>query len=724
MSDHPERPPVQRTPEGGHPHPLALLEVCGLPEFAPLLAGWSLDVGLPDGGLPFVVTSDRIQMAPSVATDPTLAALHLREALELAELERDDRSDDEAVAFAYRMLAHLTAVAYVGIVSAADGIDASIVPPQSLDVARRVHTRAAAPATRPHAADLSRRLADALLERGTDIHPDATTIERAVRLAGPALELALPTNILLSVGGDDRQAIDWSTGRNPYGVSLRPTPWVASFSSCTASSPTERSYGAASALRRRLLRASLEGRRATVLAAEWRTIRERLGAALGLRAAGASVVPTPSGTDAEYVALLAVVCGAAGTPVTTVVVAPREVGSGTLSAARGRHFSLHTPLGGAVDTRIAVNPFRGLDIDASTVSVRENDGSLRATSAVDADVTAAADAAVAAGRHVLVHLVDGSKTGIRLPSTACVEDLQARHGDRVAVLVDAAQMRVDQATVRSHVEAGRMVIVTGSKFFAGPPFSGAVILPRVHADRLSAATPRPNLGDHLDSASLPPELTHLGASHAANLGLVLRWEAALDEMGSFLSLSPALRDEILRELAVQLRRVVLETPGVELVVSPYTREPTSDDVGLDDLPTIFTFAVIDPRTTTPVDAARLALVHRLVRIDLRDELSPTLDRATRELAGREFDLGQPVRVGGSDDDPLVALRIAFGAPTLTRIVFDHTRGRDWRARLEREVADARDALAKVALVVDHLEVIPPAAPYPGPRTTATVGPPG
>lgn len=45
------------------------------------------------------------------------------------------------------------------------------------------------------------------------------------------------------------------------------------------------------------------------------------------------------------------------------------------------------------------------------------------------------------------------------------------------VVVDACQLRSDPANIVEYVAKGFITLVTGSKFFCGLPFSGAVLLP-------------------------------------------------------------------------------------------------------------------------------------------------------------------------------------------------------------------------------------------------------
>lgn len=662
------------------PAPTALIEACGLPEVGSRLA--ELSVRTDDGlGCPFVLDGTTISVRPDVAGHRLSVAMVLREAIELDVVRRG------AVSWPERIVAHATALRC-----------GATVLRRRVEPGSRPLPGVALPdadvvlAGDPHAA--AETIAAFLRNRdGTGPCPSA-----AVAAAARALPLACPTDVLLTLGGDDRQEVDWDTGLNSYGIAPRPTPWRAAFGSCTASSPTFRAFDAARHLRVRLLHAALDDRLDEAVAAETRRMRAMLLAALGIAASpGTEVVLTPSGTDAEVVALAVALAG--GGPIRSIVVGPLEIGRGSGPAAAGRHFSDRVPSGRSVTPGAAVAGIGPADVAVAEVPVRDDAGLVADPEAVAAAVEAAL--ADAPGR-VLLHVVEGSKTGIRAPSPEAVARWEARHGATLDVVVDAAQMRIDQPTVAAHLASGRMIIVTGSKLFGGPPFSGAVLLPPALAARVRTAPPPvPGLEDYLSEADVPPTLAGLRAvaRPGANLGLLARWAAALAEMRSFHNASWEIRDEVLRRVAAGMRDTLEAAPHVEIVESPYSRIPEHDDRGLRDLPTIFTFVVRGADgTLLDVDQARCA--QTLLGRDLTAALAAV--PGAHQVAARSFHVGQPVRVRREGDRWIGALRLAIGAPTVSQVVFDHTRGATWTDRIELELSDVRDALDKLRMVVDHL----------------------
>jgi hypothetical protein len=124
--------------------------------------------------------------------------------------------------------------------------------------------------------------------------------------------------------------------------------------------------------------------------------------------------------------------------------------------------------------------FEGLGTPESltdTVEIRDECGLPLSPDSVDNEVVRKVETNIAKGRCVLIHLLDCSKTnrgGLRR-STASA--LMARYAGQVLVVVDSCQLRCTREQIRADLNAGFMVMITGSKFAGGPPFAGAVLLP-------------------------------------------------------------------------------------------------------------------------------------------------------------------------------------------------------------------------------------------------------
>ncbi|MET4220546.1 hypothetical protein ACVWWG_008813 [Bradyrhizobium sp. LB7.2] len=93
-----------------------------------------------------------------------------------------------------------------------------------------------------------------------------------------------------------------------------------------------------------------------------------------------------------------------------------------------------------------------------------------------AAVLRAVETSLAQGRRVLLQIMDSSKLGWRAPSEACLDEIARRWPRKVQIVVDARQVRLGRRRLRSYLDRGYMVLTTGSKFFGGPAFSGALLV--------------------------------------------------------------------------------------------------------------------------------------------------------------------------------------------------------------------------------------------------------
>jgi hypothetical protein len=403
--------------------------------------------------------------------------------------------------------------------------------------------------------------------------------------------------------------------------------------------------------------------------AEWQrqgaSVRAAIAAQLGLPS-GALVVLAASGTDAELLALA--LAARPGQSVLNVLVAPEESGSGVPYAAAAFHFADQTPAGLPVKrgTPIAGFPSVGL----RTIPGRDPAGQVRTSAEVIAACADAVQEAEGQGARAVLHLLDGSKTGYVLPEPTDMMHLARQHPTSVQVVVDACQGRGDPARMSRWLAEGWIVLVTGSKFYGGPPFSGAVLLPPHLAAELSA---RPfvipdGLSAYTTRADWPDTLApSQSLVQPANPGLLLRWQAALAEMAEFHASPRRLREARLVRFATALPALIAGRADLQLVEMPS---------GSGWLQTIFSFAVL--RNGRPLNFQEAKRLHHWLNIDVSGH-SNSLSVAEKGLARRLCAIGQPVNLSCD-----AVLRIAAG-------------GRRGAAR----VADARLVVDKISLILKH-----------------------
>lgn len=519
-----------------------------------------------------------------------------------------------------------------------------------------------------------------------------------------------PVELLLESGGDVRLRVDPDSGLNAYGCSHRPRPWAITFASTTASSVSERAYLAAETGRRRVTIAALNGRGTFTVMSEAAAVRNALRDYYCLPH-GAEVVLAASGTDCELIALAIVQNCAGGKPVSNLLIAPEESGSGVPFAASGRHFAIDTARGVAVQKGTPVAGFdSGTELLALTLD--NPDGSMRAMQEIDNDCERAVANIVAGGRHAVVHRLDVSKLGRAAPGCERLKAICRRYGDAVHVVVDACQARLSRAAVRAYLDEGWIVLVTGSKFFTGPPFSGAVLLPQELAARIDGERLACGLRDYSVSADWPHGVSQL-FSETANYGLLLRWRAALGEMEAFASVAPQRQREILELFCTRVRGMIARHKDLVLIsVPPPARDAAAEN--WDTVSTIISFGVLSPaipgqerKLLGMADARR---IYEWLNADLTNALPQTIPPKDRELAARRCHIGQPVQMTIGAGAPIGALRIAAGA----RLVSGEPShaGLTEQQRIHREIEDAGVVLDKLALILREYRTLQAVNPRP------------
>jgi len=611
--------------------------------------------------------------------NPGLVGFHLRLALEAAWLSRRGVSSN---------LAHLAAARAAAQFIQAEAGSLSPLDRTALPVWVPVMAAEIAPAASALAAHFNASPAE--IARIRNIWGELGTAEA-----------------LMETGGDIRLARDPVSALNGYGCSHRPRPWAVTFASSTASSSSERGYAAADRVRLHTTLALLRGtsRRKAVRHA-LNALRRGLARALALSPAQ-KIVLAASGTDTELLALALSHLGGTQTPILNILIAPEETGRGVPMAARGLHFAVDTARGHDVTCEAPIAGFRP-DTTIANIPARHADGALRSADDIEADIAAALAKGVGEGRRVILHALDLSKTGLLAPRPAFLRHLRETFGTRnFDIVVDACQARLSPASLRQYLALDAVVLITGSKFFTGPPFAGAAILPASIAARLQGDRLPAGLDAYFGRDDFPPRCRAAAdLPPSGNYGLALRWHAALAEMRALLRVPPLSRVEILQGFAATVRRAIAALPALTLLEAPPIARYPGDEAW-ERLPSIFTFSLRAPhapeRCLTPVEA-------RAVYLWLNTDLSPALPHAGPEAA-RICHIGQPVPLPQPSGEGLQGvLRVSAGARLLSGE--PSHRGLDTKARLAREFADLAMVFEKIALVLSNWEALTSANPAP------------
>jgi len=488
---------------------------------------------------------------------------------------------------------------------------------------------------------------------------------------------------LLTQGCDERIVVDDKTGMHKYNGTNQPVQGSIRRSSCTFSVPTEDAFQAGLKALKQIERDP------TAVELLQKQISQRLEELWSV--SGAALTMFPSGTDAEFLPMLVALSRAMrfGGKMASVVTCAGEVGSGTTNAAIGRHFATLLPaphmcpeghvVGGSIFASTA-HP----EIDAIELKLRTPDGKCKSMSELDTAVSDSVDKALCEDEYaaVLVHVVVGCKTGHLMPSMACIHELVEKYGERVVPVVDACQTRMTDCGLKDLVSAGFAVLTTGSKFYGGPPFCGAAILPPKMVTELNLAMTEGAVGDlrglirsstlgaYIGASLVPPELHMLKEalpSDAPNLGLIIRWQMALHNIDRYHRIPDdarcALRRSWMTETAEMIRAKGLET------VNLYEEAPTVDqdrvECGMHADATILCFDLRKPGTDGAMERLSMTEAKRVHNLMARDLSSVEgLSEAEREVLGKRCFLAQPVSLTKSGPH---VLRAAVGAPLVLRL---------------------------------------------------------
>lgn len=479
----------------------------------------------------------------------------------------------------------------------------------------------------------------------------------------------LPLEQILSSGGDTRLALDSKTGRNRYECLPRPGLAVP-FGSCTSSTVSRRGFEAARDAHRVICSSANPNDAAERCA---NAIRQKLRAVLTLPD-GVEVVLAPSGTDVELLAL-ALAAGSADRPIVNIVVGPGEVGSGTPLAAACRHYDCLTPGGWQVVSGEPVDSALASLTDVRTVDLRSPGGDVLSEAEIDAAVIELVVEAIDANAVILLHIVAHSKTGVHAPSLRCVERLR-QVSDDVVVVVDAAQGRFSRRGLREVLQKDYLVMFTGSKFYGGPPFSGALLVPPGFqpAKRNVRRLPE-GFGAYFSAAEMPKTWCEIrqGLPVDQNLGSLLRWSAAIAEMEAYYKIPGNDRLRVLRYFEAEVPRILGASRAIRMLpVFP----PVYDDAAerlLESKTTVFGFWVTPPGARYPLGKADL----KKIQAELASDLSANHPNADRFIMGHTFHVGQPVDLGLAG----CVLRIALGGELISRVAADTNLGESFDGRL-------------------------------------------
>jgi len=493
-----------------------------------------------------------------------------------------------------------------------------------------------------------------------------------VKKVAMLLPFAQRTEMLLQYGGDDRLTLDLKVSKlNKYFSSTIPRVNVLRRGSCTCSTISLEAYLSADMKRVELLKSTLTGSDTDkLIEVECDLIRSRIFEVLQIPEDGPEVILFPSGSDAEFLPLMIGISrtiaksSASNTnpKVFNYVVAAGEVGSGTPNAATGKHFSALSPKG--IEQKMN-DTLKGLNdnmIETILYKPRSKTGSAEF---LEDEIALSISQKLSQSENsiAILHLVVASKTGLIYPSISTINKLKEQYHDRLLITVDACQLRCQLDIVKKYIEQDFVVLITGSKFFTGPPFSGAVVIPKQakleleNYIRSSSSNGPVGLRDYLTKCDIPftmPEMKKfisggLENSEWYNPGLLLRWHCALPIMEAYRKIDTVSVLQFTQHWIDYVKTTLKEHEEYLKIIE--VTEGIENDIILGNYNTIISVAVCK-RDKSFLSADELKEFHSKMTQSL------SIDNDINKYCEYEVMLGQPVKLA---DSGFGVVRIALGA---------------------------------------------------------------
>ena len=514
--------------------------------------------------------------------------------------------------------------------------------------------------------------------------------------------LAKPTEYLLMDGGDLRLNIDEIDLLNKYGCRPFPRPDAFTFASSTATSVSNFAFDKTDKVRSILIRNSLKNgfKNATIDFSE--LLKNSLKKIFKLNEES-EIIFSPSGTDSSL-QIAAITQIFSDKEITHVLVASDETGSGVPSALKGCHFENTTALNFPVKKGDKIEGFR--DVDLIKIPFRDENGALKSSKQLDEEVYDAIYKTNEQGRHIVLHTMDQSKLGYQSPSDELIKRLNSLANLSIQIVVDGSQLRLDPKDIQNYLNKGYIVTITGSKYFTGPPYSGALLLPKsvskvIHSVKNSLPAGLTQYYNHSDwpiSWFCSNDL-----SDGYNYGSYMRWNAAIVEMDRYYKTPILYRNMGIEMFCNFVEDSIKEASFLEPIYGDETKTNsyTSKEFGIRNIRTIFPFFILKNNEVLSVD--KVKKIYTLLNSDLSDQFEDSPLEIIR-LAAQKCHIGQAVDVKYGNDIESAVLRISLGA----RVISDSWVNRDislFFRNIEAQMSQITIIIKKIELILTNPELL-------------------
>lgn len=514
--------------------------------------------------------------------------------------------------------------------------------------------------------------------------------------------LAKPTEYMLMSGGDLRLNIDEIHLLNKYGCRPFPRPDAFTFASSTASSVSNFAFDKTDKVRSILIRNSLKNgfKNTTIEFSE--LLKNNLRKIFRL-SEECEIIFSPSGTDSSL-QIAAITQIISDKEITHILVASDETGSGVAAALKGCHFENTTALNYPIKKDAKIEGFR--DVDLVQIPFRDQNGALKTSAQLDKEVFDAVIRTKNQGRHIVLHTMDQSKLGYQSPSDEFIKKLNRLENLSIQIIVDGSQLRLDPKDIQNYLNKGYIVTITGSKFFTGPPYCGALILPQ-SVNRLIQSvknTLPKGLNKYYNSSDWPTSwFCSNELSDGYNYGSYMRWNAAVVEMDRYYKTPILYRNMGIEMFCNFVDDSIKEATFLQPIYSDETKTKSfsSKEFGIRNIRTIFPFFIFKNNEVLTVD--KVKKLYTLLNSDLSDQFEGSSLEIIR-LAAQKCHIGQAVNVKYTTEIESAILRISLGA----RVISESWVSRDislFFRNIELQMSQITITIKKIELILNNSELL-------------------
>ena len=519
----------------------------------------------------------------------------------------------------------------------------------------------------------------------------------------PILEnLAKPTEYLLMSGGDLRLNIDEFQLLNKYGCRPFPRPEAFTFASSTATSVSNFAFDKTDKVRTILIQNSLKKglKNATIEFSE--LLKNNLRKALKI-SNESQIIFSPSGTDSAL-QIAAITQIVSKKEITHVLVASDETGSGVPAALKGCHFENTSALNFPVKKGDRIEGFR--DIDLIKISLRDENGALKSHLQLDNEVFTAISKTNELERHIVLHAMDQSKLGYQSPSEDMIANLKTLKNLSMQIIVDGSQLRLDPEDIQNYLNKGYIVTITGSKYFTGPPYSGALIVPKSVSQSINSIkkTLPEGLTNYYNHSDWPTSwFCSKDLSEGFNYGSYMRWNAAIVEMDRYYKTPILYRNLGIEMFCNFVEDSIKDATFLEPLFGDETKINTynSEKFGLRNIRTIFPFFILKDNTALSTDHVKK--LYTLLNSDISGQFEDSSLDIIR-LATQKCHIGQAVDVKYGTDFQSAVLRISLGA----RVISESWVNRDislFFRNIESQMNQITVIIKKIELILSNPKLL-------------------